>query len=63
MVSIDVDESLAAKGLRVGRLSEMPELVDGFGSTVGSGDAFVSMNGAFAPDPVVVDVPAGHGRP
>jgi Fe-S cluster assembly protein SufD len=59
VVSIDVDESLAAKGLRVGRLSEMPELVDGFGSTVGPGDAFVAMNGAFAPDPVVVDVPAG----
>jgi Fe-S cluster assembly protein SufD len=59
VVSIDVDQALVARGLRISRLSEMPELLDGFGSTVGSGDVFVAMNGAFAPDPVVVDVPAG----
>jgi Fe-S cluster assembly protein SufD len=59
VVAVDVDDELVAKGVRVGRLAEMPELLDGYGDTVGEGDAFVAMNGAFAPDPLVIDVPRG----
>jgi Fe-S cluster assembly protein SufD len=59
VVAIDVDDELVAKGVRIGRLAELPELVDGYGETVGEGEAFVAMSGAFAPDPLVVDVPRG----
>jgi Fe-S cluster assembly protein SufD len=59
VVAIDVDEVLASRGLRIGRLAELPELGDALGATVGDGDVFVALNGAFAPDPLVIDVPAG----
>jgi Fe-S cluster assembly protein SufD len=59
VVSVDVHAELVAHGVRVGRLAELPELLDGYGDTVGDGDAFVAMSGAFAPDPLVIDVPRG----
>jgi Fe-S cluster assembly protein SufD len=58
VVSAEVDEALAAKGVRVGPVvDDQSDLV---GAAVGDApDAFVSLHDAFVADPVVVDVPAG----
>jgi Fe-S cluster assembly protein SufD len=59
VLAIDVDEALAAAGLRVGRAAELPELADRVGVLSRGGDGFVSLNDELAEDPVVVDVPRG----
>ena len=58
VVSAEVDEALAAKGVRVGPvIDDQSDLV---GGAIGDApDAFVSLHDAFVADPVVVDVPAG----
>ncbi len=53
VVSVDVDETYAAQGLRVGRAAEIDPAAD---TTVEAVDAFVQLNAAGA-DPVLVDVP------
>jgi Fe-S cluster assembly protein SufD len=58
VVSTEVDEALAAKGVHVGRVAD--DQSDLVGGAVGEApDALVSLHDAFVADPVVVDVPAG----
>ncbi len=60
VVHVEVDETMVAAGVQVGRLSEM----DSAGSTLASvsgeaTDAFGLLHGAFVADPVLVRIPAG----
>jgi Fe-S cluster assembly protein SufD len=58
VASVVVNESLAAKGLRVGPAAEAD--AERLGRTVGeAADPFVTLNDAFLVDPVVVHVPPG----
>jgi Fe-S cluster assembly protein SufD len=62
VVSADVADDLAAKGVRIGPAGEAD--ADVVGAAVGTApDAFVSLHDAFVGDPVVVDVPAGLSLP
>jgi Fe-S cluster assembly protein SufD len=62
VVSADVDEALAAKGVRVGVAAD--DQSDLVGGVIGEApDAFVSLHDAFVADAVVVDVPAGVALP
>jgi Fe-S cluster assembly protein SufD len=58
VVHVEVREGLAAKGLRVGAASADDEGALGTVLTEAP-DAFATLNDAFAPEPVVVRVPAG----
>ena len=58
LVSVEVDESLAAKGVRIGVAGDAQ--ADLVGAAMGDApDAFVVLHDAFVGDVVVVDVPAG----
>jgi Fe-S cluster assembly protein SufD len=58
VVAATLDEGLAAKGVRVGAVTDADEGT--LGAVVGEApDAFVTLNDAFAVEPVVVSVPAG----
>jgi Fe-S cluster assembly protein SufD len=60
VASVEFDESLAAKGVRIGVAAEADAASGAFGAVVGeSADAFAMLNDAFVADPVVVQVPAG----
>jgi Fe-S cluster assembly protein SufD len=50
LVAVELDDDLASKGVTLGSVDLAGPEVD---------DAFVTLNAAFAPDPVVLDVPAG----
>jgi Fe-S cluster assembly protein SufD len=56
--SVDVDDALVAKGVRVGPAAD--DHAGLVGAVIGDApDAFVALHDAFVADPVVVDVPAG----
>ncbi|HKH03597.1 MAG TPA: SufD family Fe-S cluster assembly protein [Acidimicrobiales bacterium] len=61
VAAVTLDEAMAAKGVRVGAATD--DDADVVGSVVGATDeapdAFVTLNDAFAVEPVVVRVPAG----
>jgi Fe-S cluster assembly protein SufD len=64
VTSVEVDEGLAAKGLVVGRLSEIDADGAALGTVVGESDALLDLlNDAFCADPVLVRVPAGMTVP
>jgi Fe-S cluster assembly protein SufD len=55
----EVDEALAAKGLVVGSLADLPGGDALLGTVSGPNDVFGNLHAAFLHDPVVVHVPAG----
>ena len=58
VVSVDIDDGLVAKGVRVGVAGD--HHADVVGAAIGDApDAFVALHDAFVGDPIVVDVPAG----
>jgi Fe-S cluster assembly protein SufD len=62
VVSAELSDALAAKGVRVGRAGA--DDADVLGAAIGQApDAFVSLHDAFVVEPVVVDVPAGVTLP
>jgi Fe-S cluster assembly protein SufD len=62
VVSADVSDALAARGVRVGPAGD--DDADAVGAAVGEApDAFVTLHDAFAVEPVVVDVPPGVTTP
>ncbi len=62
VVSVDVADGLAAKGVRVGATDDDHGEV--IGAAIGDApDAFVQLHDAFVVEPVVVDVPAGVSLP
>jgi Fe-S cluster assembly protein SufD len=62
VVSVELSDDLAAKGVRVAAAGETDG--DTVGTVVaGAPDAFVSLHDAFVAEPVVVDVPAGVTLP
>jgi Fe-S cluster assembly protein SufD len=62
VVSAELADGLAAKGVRVGPAGD--DHADVVGAAIGeSPDAFVSLHDAFLVEPVVVDVPAGVSLP
>ncbi len=62
VVSVELIDGLAAKGVRVGAASD--DRADLVGAAIGEApDAFVSLHDAFVVEPVVVDVPAGVSLP
>lgn len=60
VVASRLDDSLAAKGVRLGRLVDAPDAADLLGSVAIDGpDVFARFNDAHFLDGVIVDVPAG----
>ncbi|MFN2607401.1 MAG: Fe-S cluster assembly protein SufD [Acidimicrobiales bacterium] len=60
VASVEVDPALAARGLVVADVADLPDGDDVLGSVTGApADAFGELNGAFLPGAVVVRVPRG----
>lgn len=61
LVAVELDEALAAKGVRLGRLGDLdaaPDAIDA-SDAAAEEDAFGLLNAAAGIDPLVLDVPAG----
>lgn len=59
IVTVELDEGLAAKGVTVGSLADLPGGDAVLGTVSGPNDVFGNLHAAFVRDPVVVHVPAG----
>jgi Fe-S cluster assembly protein SufD len=59
IVAVELDDGLAAKGVVVGSLGDLPEGDAVLGTVSGPNDVFGNLHAAFLRDPVVVHVPAG----
>ena len=59
LASVEVDPALAAKGVAVGSLADLPEGDALLGTVSGPNDVFGNLHAAFLRDPVAVHVPAG----
>ncbi|HET7489568.1 MAG TPA: Fe-S cluster assembly protein SufD [Acidimicrobiales bacterium] len=63
VLAVELDDGVAAKGVRVGLLAEAPDGDELLGSVAGPVDPFVELNTAFVGDGVVVSVPDGVAVP
>ncbi|HEX2038953.1 MAG TPA: Fe-S cluster assembly protein SufD [Acidimicrobiales bacterium] len=59
IVTVELDDGLAAKGVVVGSLADLPHGDAVLGTVSGPNDVFGNLHAAFLRDPVVVHVPAG----
>jgi len=60
VVAIDIEDDLLAAGVRVGPLVDFDDCQSLLGSVSNdAGDYFILLNDAFAPEPLVLDVPKG----
>ncbi len=60
VVSVDIDEEVAAAGVHVGVLGAHPAAAERLGAVSSeAGDYFTLLNDAFAEEPILVDIPEG----
>ena len=59
IATVELDDGLAAKGVVVGALADLPGADAVLGTVSGPNDVFGNLHAAFLRDPVVVHVPAG----